>query len=70
MGGSKVRMEFWKEESEKRYGNNRPPLSINPAVIQRLQGARQKLPPHAIWLKHVLGIPNYSVSAKPAGSVC
>lgn len=63
-------MEFWQEEANKRYGIDRPPLSINPAILQRLQQARQKLPAHAFWLRQVLGMPEYSKAAKPAGWVC
>ena len=62
-------MEFLSEECDQRYGTNRPPMQIHPAIIQRLQAAKAKLPPHAQWLKQVVGMPDYPTKAKPAGWV-
>ena len=60
-------MEFLKAESEQWFGPNRPATQVHPAIIQRLQMARQKLPPHHIWLNRVLGMPQYPMAYKPAG---
>lgn len=60
-------MEFLKEECDQWFGPQRPPTQVHPAIIQRLQQARQKLPPHHIWLNRVLGMEQYPTAYKPAG---
>lgn len=62
-------MGFWEQQCDERYGVNRPPLAINPAIIQRLQMAKAKCPPHALWLKHHVGMQDYPTAAKPKGWV-
>lgn len=63
-------MNFISEEQNKRYGDNRPPLQVHPYIIQRLQMAKQKLPPHHIWLQRVVGMQQYPTAFRPAGWVC
>lgn len=45
-----------------------PTPRVMPAIIRRLQAARQKLPPHDRWLQQVLGAPSFGSSGyEPAG---
>ena len=60
-------MGFLDQECQQRYGTERPPTGVHPAIIQRLQMARQKLPPHAIWLNRILGMPQYPTAYRPKG---
>ncbi|MFC3092663.1 tryptophan 7-halogenase [Alteromonas sediminis] len=62
-------MDFLKQESEQWFGTNRPPTEINPIILQRLQAAKQNLPPHAYWLQQKVGMQQYQTHAKPAGWV-
>lgn len=62
-------MGFLEQECLQRYGPERPATGVHPAIIQRLQMARQKLPPHAIWLNKVLGMPPYPTAYRPRGWV-
>lgn len=56
-------------------GSNLPPPSagaqkprVMPAIIRRLQAAKQKLPPHDLWLRNVLGAETFNYSGyEPAG---
>ena len=45
----------------------RQPAVVHPAVINRLQLAKQILPRHDEWLKHTLGMSNYEFASIPAG---
>lgn len=60
-------MEFLKDECDRWFGTNRPPTKVHPAIIQRLQQARQKLPPHHIWLHRVMGMQPYQTAYRPHG---
>jgi len=62
-------MGFLEDECRQRYGPDLPPTGVHPAIIQRLQMARQKLPPHAIWLNRVLAMPEYPTAYRPKGWV-
>jgi len=62
-------MDFRGPEFDKLLGDNRPPVHMPNYMIQRLQGARQKLPPHHIWLNRVLGMQQYEMGARPPGWV-
>lgn len=42
---------------------------IAPRIAHRVQAARTKLPPHEVWLKQVLGMPDYPSGPRPAGWV-
>lgn len=63
-------MDFLREECNRWYGRQRPQSSVHPAILMRLQMARQKIPPHAYWLQQVLKMPAYDGAIKPAGWVC
>jgi tryptophan 7-halogenase len=60
-------MGFLDKECDERYGTNRPPMPVHPAIFERLKAAKVKLPPHAYWLKQILGMDDYPSTAKPAG---
>lgn len=62
-------MGFLEQQSIQQFGANRPATGVHPAIIQRLQMARQKLPPHAIWLNRVLDMPEYDTAYRPVGWV-
>ena len=42
-------------------------LNVHPYIINRLNMSKQKLPPHAYWLKHIAGMPDYQTNRKPDG---
>jgi tryptophan halogenase len=52
-------MDFMADEYRERYGNNRPKSQLAQPVIDRLQAAPSKLPPHDLWLQRVVGMENY-----------
>ncbi|HEX2138675.1 MAG TPA: tryptophan 7-halogenase, partial [Woeseiaceae bacterium] len=55
-------MDFLAEECDAWYGRNRPVPTVLKHVIDRLVVARQKLPPHHIWLQRVAGMAEYPVA--------
>ncbi|HEX5764239.1 MAG TPA: tryptophan 7-halogenase, partial [Woeseiaceae bacterium] len=55
-------MDFLREECDEWFGKNRPDPQVLASVVQRLNLARKKLPPHDVWLKQVFGMPDYPVS--------
>jgi tryptophan halogenase len=55
-------MDFLREQSEEWFGADRPPTRIPAMLGKRLAAAPQKLPPHALWLQRVLGMPDYPTS--------
>ncbi len=63
-------MDYLRQESERWFGKVRPAPQVHPAILMRLQMARQKIPPHDYWLKQVLAMPDYPVQGRPAGWVC
>ncbi|WP_258240120.1 tryptophan halogenase family protein [Pseudidiomarina homiensis] len=62
-------MEFLQEECDQWFGERRPPTQVNPAILQRLQMARQMLPPHELWLQRALGMKDYPTAERPKGWV-
>jgi len=55
-------MDFLYKECDDWYGRQRPNPGVLPHVLEKLKLARQKLPPHALWLQRVLGMPDYPTS--------
>lgn len=55
-------MDFLREECDAWFGKDRPAPRVPGFIIERLKQAPQALPPHALWLQHVLGMANYPVS--------
>jgi tryptophan halogenase len=60
-------MDFARREYDELYGSNRPKPRVYKQVIETLQQCQQKLPPHDVWLKRVLGMPDYRASATKTG---
>jgi tryptophan halogenase len=56
-------MEFLKEECDVWYGKDRPKPEIGEHIVKNLRFATRKLPKHEKYLKEVLGMRNYPVSA-------
>lgn len=52
-------MDAMREQSDAWYGTNRPKTQIMRSIVERLQMAQQKLPPHDVWLKKMLGMPDF-----------
>ena len=57
-------MDFLNEECDDWFGEQRPNPGVPRHIVERLRLAPQKLPPHAIWLQQVCGMPNYPTSER------
>lgn len=55
-------MDFLRSECDEWFGKDRPDPEVLANVVERLNVARRKLAPHDLWLKRVLGMPDYPVS--------
>jgi tryptophan halogenase len=53
-------MDFPGQQCERWPGAERPATSVPPHIAARVAEAPAKLPPHAVWLQKVLGMPHYS----------
>jgi len=56
-------MHFLAEESDAWFGKDRPRTHVPGYIIERLKLAQRSLPPHDVWLRHVVGMPEYAVTA-------
>lgn len=54
-------MDFLREECDEWYGADRPDSRVLASVVERLNVAPRKLPPHDLWLKKMFGMPGYPV---------
>ena len=52
-------MDFLDAECDDWFGTDRPATRVAKTVEDRLALAPRKLPPHALWLQRVLGMPDY-----------
>ena len=52
-------MDFLRDECREWYGENRPRPAIHKQVLDSVNSAQDKLPPHDVWLKQVAGMPDY-----------
>ncbi len=52
-------MDFLKDECDQWFGTDRPASQVPRGIVERLQAAPHKLPPHDVWLKRVVGMPDY-----------
>jgi len=52
-------MDFLDEECRQRFGEKLPPTAVHRRIVERLQLAPHKLPPHDLWLKRCVGMPDY-----------
>jgi tryptophan halogenase len=55
-------MDFLRSECDQWYGKNRVSSTVYRQIIERLQYAPQKLPPHDVWLQRIVGMPNFRAS--------
>lgn len=62
-------MDFRGPEFESKLGSKRPRTKLPEFMLARLRGAKQKLPPHHIWLHQKLSMPQYEMHAPPPGWV-
>ncbi len=53
-------MDFLRDECNVWYGNNRPRPAVHKTVLDTINAARDKLPPHDVWLKRMVGMADYS----------
>lgn len=53
-------MNFLDRECDEWYGRNRPASTILKHVMDKLKVARQKLPPHEVWLQRVVGMRKFA----------
>ena len=54
-------MDFMRQECRERFGADLPPTTIHRRIVERLVLAPRKLPPHHLWLRHRVGMPDYPV---------
>jgi tryptophan halogenase len=55
-------MDFLHGECDEWFGENRPRPAVHRKVLDAVDAAREKLPPHDVWLKKMVGMPDYSNS--------
>jgi len=55
-------MDFLRDECNEWYGENRPRPAIHKKVLDAVNTAQDKLPPHDVWLKRMVGMADYSKS--------
>lgn len=55
-------MGFLREECREWFGDNRPRPAVHKKVIDAVDAAQGKLPPHDVWLKRMAGMADYSNS--------
>jgi len=53
-------MDFLRDECRDWYGENRPSPAVHRKVLDAINSARVKLPPHDVWLKQMVGMTDYS----------
>ncbi len=60
-------MDFLRDECVEWFGRDRPRTRVPAYVLEHLKAAAHELPPHDVWLKRVLGMPDYPISKRGAG---
>ena len=55
-------MQFLADECNDWFGTRRPPTRVPNYIIDDLKRAPGTLPPHEVWLKNAIGMPDYRVS--------
>ncbi len=55
-------MDFLRDECRERYGEDRPRPAVLKQVLDAINTAPDKLPPHDVWLQRMVGMANYSKS--------
>ena len=56
------RSEHHRDECNEWFGENRPRPAIHENVLDAVDTAGEKLPPHDVWLKGMIGMPDYSIT--------
>jgi tryptophan halogenase len=57
-------MDFLRDECDEWFGKDRPKTRVPAYVVDKLKLAPRNLPPHDVWLKRVLGMPDYPRSRR------
>ena len=52
-------MDFLRDECSKWYGAKRPRPAVHKQVLDAINSAQEQLPPHDVWLKRMVGMPDY-----------
>jgi hypothetical protein len=52
-------MDFMRDECRERFGDELPPSGMHRRIVERLNAAPTKLPPHDLWLQRTVGMPKY-----------
>jgi hypothetical protein len=60
-------MDFLKDECVEWFGRDRPKTRVPAYVLEHLKLAASELPPHDVWLKRALGMPDYPISKRHVG---
>jgi tryptophan halogenase len=55
-------MDFLRDECQERYGDKRPRPAVLKQVLDAVNAAPGKLPPHDVWLQRMVGMADYSKS--------
>ena len=58
-------MDFLSDECREWYGENRPRPDVLKEVLDAVNTAPDKLPPHDVWLKHMVGMADYAPANMP-----
>jgi len=53
-------MDFLRDECDEWFGESRPRPAIHKKVLDAVNTARDKLPPHDVWLRRMVAMPDYS----------
>ena len=53
-------MDFLRDECREWYGENRPRPAVHKKVLEAIDAAPGKLPPHDVWLQRMVGMADYS----------
>jgi len=55
-------MDFLRDECNEWFGESRPRPAIHKKVLDAVNTAKDKLPPHDVWLRHMVAMEDYSNS--------
>ena len=53
-------MDYLRDECDAWFSRSRPRPAIHKKVIDGIRTAQEKLPPHDVWLKRMVGMPDYA----------
>ncbi len=57
-------MDFLRDECNEWYGEQRPRPAVHKKVLDAINAARGNLPPHDVWLKRMVGMPDYPTARR------